>query len=92
MTSSMRSLLLAASFLAAGCAGMSDSECRSANWYDVGEREALIYGLRPQIDQYAHQCSKYAVQVPEQDYMAGWVVGNGERIRRAAGEGCCSPH
>lgn len=91
MTSSTRFLLLAASLLAAGCAGLSDTECRSANWYDVGEREALVYGLRPQIDQYAHQCEKHGVQVPEKDYMAGWVVGNGERIRRAAGEGCCSP-
>ena len=92
MTSLTRFLLLAASLLAAACAGMSDTECRSANWYDVGEREALVYGLRPQIDQYAHQCSKYGVEVPEKDYMAGWLVGNGERIRRAAGEGCCSPH
>jgi hypothetical protein len=92
MTRSTHFLLAAVTVLAAGCAGMSDSECRSANWYDVGEREALVYGLRPQIDQYAHQCSKYGVQVPQQDYMAGWVVGNGERIRRAAGEGCCSPH
>ena len=92
MTSLTRFLLLAASLLAAACAGMSDTECRSANWYDVGEREALVYGLRPQIDQYAHQCSKYGVEVPGKDYMAGWLVGNGERIRRAAGEGCCSPH
>lgn len=91
MTSLTRLLLAAASLLAAGCAGMSDSECRGANWYDLGEREALIYGLRPQIDQYAFQCEKHGVQASESDYMAGWVVGNGERIRRAAGEGCCSP-
>ena len=57
----------------------------------VGEREALIYGLRPQVDQYAYQCAKYGVQVAETDYMAGWVVGSGERLMRAAGEGCCAP-
>jgi hypothetical protein len=85
-------LLVAAGILAAGCAGMSDPECRSANWYELGEREALLYGIQPQIDQYAHQCSRYGVQASSTDYMAGWVVGNGERIRRMAGEGCCSPH
>ena len=91
MTSLTKSLLLAVGAFAAGCAGMSDTDCRCANWYDIGEGEAIVYGLRPQIDQYAHQCSKHGVQVPETDYMAGWLVGNGERIRRAAGEGCCSP-
>ena len=49
-------------------------------------------GLQPRIDQYAHQCSRHGVQASSTDYMAGWVVGNGERIRRMAGEGCCSPH
>ena len=87
----MRSFLLAASVLAGGCAGMAESQCRSANWYELGEREALIYGLRPQIEQHAYACSKYAIQAAENDYMAGWLVGNGERLRRGAGEGCCSP-
>ena len=87
----MKNFLIGASLLAAGCAGMSESACRSANWYELGEREALVYGLRPQIDQYAYQCAKYGVQASEKDYIAGWLVGNGERIRRAAGEGCCSP-
>ena len=88
----MRFLFLTATLLAAGCMNMSENQCRSANWYDLGEREALIYGLRPQIDQYAYQCSRYGVEASEKDYIAGWLVGNGERIRRAAGEGCCSPH
>ena len=87
----MKFLLLTATLLAAGCAAMSESECRSASWYELGEREALIYGLRPQIDQYAYQCAKHGIAASEKDYIAGWLVGNGERIRRAGGEGCCSP-
>jgi hypothetical protein len=83
--------LMALALLAGGCMSMSDSECRSANWYDIGEREALIYGLRPQIEIYTHLCNQHGVQASEKDYMAGWNVGQGERIRRAAGEGCCSP-
>jgi hypothetical protein len=92
MTPRTRSLLLAVSLLAAGCAGMSETQCRGANWYELGEREALIYGLRPQIEQHAYACAKFGVEASEKDYIAGWNVGQGERIRRAAGEGCCSPH
>lgn len=88
----IRSLLIAACTFAAGCAGMSDTECRGAKWSELGEREALVYGLRPQIDLYAHQCAQHGVQASENEYMAGWVFGNGERIRRASGEGCCSPN
>ena len=87
----MKSLLMAACTLAAGCAGMSDTECRSTSWYELGERDALIYGLQPQIEIHAHQCSRHGVPLATQDYMAGWMVGKGERIRRAGGEGCCSP-
>jgi hypothetical protein len=88
----MRSFLIVACTLAAGCAAMSESECRGADWSALGEREALVYGLRPQIEVYAHQCATYGVQPSEQQYMAGWVFGNGERIRRSSGEGCCSPN
>ena len=79
----MRGFFLAASLLAAGCAPMSESACRSANWYELGELEALVYGLRPQIDQYAYQCAKYGVQASEKDYMAGWIDGYREFIRRS---------
>ena len=83
----MTAFLVAVSFF------FAQAESPTSRTWDVDgvKREALVYGLRPQIDQYAHQCSKHGVQVPETDYMAGWLVGNGERIRRAAGEGCCSP-
>jgi hypothetical protein len=86
------SALLVTSALLAGCASMSDSECRSANWYALGERDALLYGMRPQIDQYTHQCSRYGVQPPEADYMAGWIVGDRERAIRMSGSECCAPN
>ena len=71
---------------------MSDSECRSANWYGLGERDALIYGLRPQIDQYVQQCDKYGVQASEKDYLAGWFDGDRERAIRMSGSECCAPN
>lgn len=82
-------VLLATGAIAAACATMSDTECRAANWYEIGERDALVYGIQPQIEQLAHQCSRHGLQASEKDYIAGWLVGQGERIRRSAGEGCC---
>ena len=48
--------------------------------------------LRPQIEQHAYACQKFGVQASETEYIAGWNVGQGERIRRGAGDGCCDPH
>ena len=78
--------------LLAGCAAMTDSECRGADWYALGERDALIYGLRPQIDQYAHQCGRHGVQPAEKDYLAGWRDGDRERAVRMSGSECCAPN
>jgi len=77
--------LLAAAGILAGCVSMSDAECRSTNWYELGERDALVYGLQPQINQYAHVCSRHAVLPAEKDYMAGWVDGERERAIRVLG-------
>lgn len=85
-------LLLVAGVLLPGCAAMSDAECRGANWYALGERDALHYGLRPQIDQYAHQCGKHGVQPSEKDYLAGWVDGYREWATRVSGSECCAPN
>ena len=75
---SWRNVLPVAAALLAGCAGMTESECRGTDWYKLGERDGLIYGLRPQIDRYAHQCGRYGVQPSEKDYIAGWTDGYGE--------------
>lgn len=94
LTTATRSRLTSALLLAmllSGCSAFGDSECRMANWYEIGERDALVYGLRPQIDQYTYQCSKHSVQASEKEYMAGWVVGEGERWRRMGGDGGFSP-
>ena len=37
-----RLVAIAGASLAVGCAGMSEPECRAANWYALGERDALI--------------------------------------------------
>jgi hypothetical protein len=92
MSPSTRALLVLAVCSAAGCAGMSESLCRSADWRAVGMRDALSYGLRPQVDQYTQQCAAYGVQVSEKDYMAGWTDGYREFIHRSTGADCCAPN
>jgi len=83
--------LLALSVLLAGCANFTPEQCRAANWYSLGEQDALLYGLQPQIHRMAYQCEKVGVQVPEKEYMDGWTVGNRERAVRLPGGECCSP-
>jgi hypothetical protein len=85
-------VLVVIAALLPGCAAMSDSECRNANWYELGERDALVYGLRPQIDQYAHQCGRHGVQPSETDYLSGWIIGERERAVRMSGSECCAPN
>lgn len=63
-------LLLAASLLAAGCAGISEAECRGANWYDVGYRDAR-FKLQSQAGLYAERCGRYGVKVDAARYEEG---------------------
>jgi hypothetical protein len=67
--------------LASGCAPMSENQCRTANWYQLGEHEGL-FGQQPRIDVYSYQCARYQVQPSAQDYMDGWHDGLGERFKR----------
>jgi hypothetical protein len=67
-------VLLAASLLAAGCAGMSDAQCRDANWYDLGYRDAR-FKLQSQAGVYAQQCERHGVKVDATRYEQGLREG-----------------
>jgi hypothetical protein len=84
------SALLAALLLLAGCTTMSEGECRAADWYQLGHRDGDVYGLRPQIYLYEHQCKAW-VRASEADYMRGWVDGYREFSKRGGGGDCCHP-
>lgn len=80
----------ACALAAAGCAQMTETECKAADWYPIGYRDGDIYGLRPQVDQYAYQCRAFGVQpTAENTYMAGWIDGFREWNRRVMGSECC---
>ena len=77
----MRAAALLVVFLSA-CASLSESECRSTNWFQLGMRDADVYGMRPMIDQYAHRCRAFGVTPDQTAYMAGWYDGELEYRRR----------
>lgn len=63
--------------LLCGCAAMSDADCRGADWYDLGFRDAIL-ALRPQDAAYADACEKYGVTVDGARYAQGWREGKYE--------------
>lgn len=63
--------------LLAGCAGMSDAECRSANWYDVGWRDAR-FKLQSQDTLYAAQCERFGIKIDTAGYEKGYREGRWE--------------
>ena len=66
--------------LLSGCAAMqmSEADCRKADWYQLGKRDADMYGSRSMQDQYTHQCAAYGVKIDAQAYALGWDDGNME--------------
>jgi len=80
--------LALAAVLLGGCAAMTESECRSADWYQVGYRDADPYGLRPQFDRYAYACKSW-VAVDEKEYFRGWQEGYWEYNHKMNGSECC---
>jgi Protein of unknown function (DUF2799) len=53
---------------------MSDGECRGANWYDVGYRDAR-YKMQSRAVQYAEQCERHGVKVDAARYEQGLRQG-----------------
>ena len=67
----------------AGCVSMDASECRSANWFDLGYRDGLA-GLQWTTDAiYENQCGKFGVALDAGEYRKGWQDGKWEYEKRA---------
>ena len=77
----MHAAVLFVAFLSA-CASLSESECRSTNWYQLGKLDGELYGSRAMIDQYSYRCATFGVKPDEQSYMVGWSDGNMEYRQR----------
>ena len=65
----------------AGCAPMTENQCRTTDWAQLGERDGIT-GNRPRIEVYAYECGRYNLRAAEKDYLDGWWLGNAEFVRR----------
>lgn len=68
---------LTISVLVAGCAGMSESACRGADWYQLGWRDAR-FKLQSQQNLYAEACERQGVTVDAARYDKGYREGRWE--------------
>ncbi|MEH6459673.1 DUF2799 domain-containing protein [Chitinimonas sp. JJ19] len=87
----MKKLLLLASLLLLGaCAAMSEAECRTGDWYGVGERDGRD-GRGSRLGDYAEACQKANILPDPAEYSRGRERGllayctpeNGYRVGRA---------
>jgi hypothetical protein len=53
---------------------MSDAECRGANWYEIGYRDAR-FRLQDQQSVYAQQCERHGVKIDSTRYEEGLRQG-----------------
>jgi hypothetical protein len=68
---------MALAALACACAATGEAECRYADWYELGFRDALL-ALRPQDTIYAEACAKHGVTIDGARYAQGWREGKYE--------------
>ena len=63
----------------AGCAlfPLSEADCRPASWRQRGYDDGY-FGNNPQDMRLARECSRHSVQVPSEEYLAGWRDGHDE--------------
>ena len=80
----MKTILLAFTCLTLGaCVSMEASECRSANWYDIGFRDGLS-GMQRMDVAYDEQCGKQGAKPDVVAYAKGWQEGVWEFDQRKA--------
>jgi hypothetical protein len=78
----MRALAILCLFLA-GCAlfPLSEADCRPASWRQRGYDDGY-FGNLPQDVRLAQECRRrYGIEVPSEEYLAGWRDGYDEWYR-----------
>lgn len=62
--------------LLAGCASLSESDCRSGNWGDLGYRDGAAGFQRAIIDAHDKACAKHGIKPDANAWYAGYERGN----------------
>lgn len=68
-------LLLAACLALSGCASMSESECKVADWLRIGQRDGAQGRPESRLADHAEACGKVGIQPDAVQYRRGWDQG-----------------
>ena len=68
-------VLMLVSWLLAGCASMSESECKVADWGRVGQADGVRGEPESRLAAYTEDCAKTGVTPNARAYRSGWDVG-----------------
>jgi hypothetical protein len=68
-------LLAVLSLLLSGCATLDEGQCRTVNWYQLGERDGAEGQARERMNAHAEACAEYGIRPNERDYLAGHDAG-----------------
>ena len=58
-----------------GCATLSENECRSADWYELGEHDGFAGYPRARIEEHAEACGKIGIHPNRDAYFSGREQG-----------------
>jgi hypothetical protein len=68
-------LAIAASIHLTACSSMDKKECSTANWQQIGKKDALNGERSNHYTDYAEDCNKFGVKVNASNYKKGWDIG-----------------
>jgi hypothetical protein len=96
-----QTLILFPVLLLGGCATLSETDCRGANWEDIGYRDGADGARRERAQDHAKACAEYGIAVDENAWRRGYEGGlqtyctpeNAVQVAMAGGSyaGVCPP-
>ena len=68
-------LTLMAAFALSGCATLSEGECRTADWYQIGRQDGSNGYERARLFKHREACGEYGIRPQPKPYYAGREAG-----------------
>lgn len=72
---SPKTLLLTLPVLLAGCSALSEDECRTLSWYNLGYQDGSQGKTRSVTRDYVAACSEFGLRVDEGEWLRGYEKG-----------------
>lgn len=88
-----RLTVLAAALALAACATLDESECRTADWFQLGARDGVDGAARTRIEDHRKACGEFGLPTDDAAWFQGYEAGlqdyctvdNGYRVGRSGG-------